>query len=76
MPVAQALQLASQLEARLLVPVPAGGAPGEAAVERFCRELGADPQNVRPRLSVTASGLPAQTQVLRLAPALPEARGG
>jgi L-ascorbate metabolism protein UlaG (beta-lactamase superfamily) len=75
MAVPQALQLASQLEARLLVPVPAGPA-GEAAVERFCRELGADPQNVSPRLSVTASGLPAQTQVLRLAPALPEARGG
>jgi L-ascorbate metabolism protein UlaG (beta-lactamase superfamily) len=75
MPVPQALQLASQLEARLLVPVPAGPA-GEAAVERFCRELGADPQNVSPRLSVTASGLPAQTQVVRLTPAFPEARGG
>ena len=75
MAVPQALQLASQLEARLLVPVPAGPA-GEAAVERFCRELGADPQNVSLRLSVTASGLPAQTQVLRLAPTLPEARGG
>jgi L-ascorbate metabolism protein UlaG (beta-lactamase superfamily) len=67
---AQAVQLASQLEAKLLVPVPLG-AQGEAAVERFCRELGADPQNVSPRLSVTASGLPAQTQVVRL---LPEAQ--
>jgi L-ascorbate metabolism protein UlaG (beta-lactamase superfamily) len=72
----QAVQLVSQLEAKILLPVPAGGVPGEAAVERFCRELGADPQNVSPRLSVTASGLPAQTQVVRLA-AVPSApRGG
>ena len=70
MAVPQALQLASQLEARLLVPVPAGPA-GEAPVERFCRELGADPQNVSPRLSVTASGLPAQTQVRAPDPGAP-----
>jgi L-ascorbate metabolism protein UlaG (beta-lactamase superfamily) len=72
---APAVQLVSQLEARLLVPVPLGGAPGEAAVERFCRELGADPQNVSPRLSVTASGLPAQTQVVRLLPGAPSGPG-
>ena len=47
------------------------GASGEAAVERFCRELGADPQNVSPRLSVTASGLPAQTQVRAPDPGAP-----
>ena len=72
----QAVQLVSQLEAKLLLPVPAGGVPGEAAVERFCRELGADPQNVSPRLSVTASGLPAQTQVVRLAAVPSATRGG
>jgi L-ascorbate metabolism protein UlaG (beta-lactamase superfamily) len=71
---AQAVQLASQLEAKLLVPVPLGP-QGEAAVERFCRELGADPQNVVPRLSVTASGLPAQTQVVRLLPEAPATPG-
>jgi len=70
-----AVQLVSQLEARLLVPVPLGGATGEAAVERFCRELGADAQNVSPRLSVTASGLPAQTQVVRLLPGAPSGPG-
>jgi hypothetical protein len=75
--VPQAVQLASQLEARLLVPVPLGAGPDEEAVERFCRELGADPANFSPRLSVTSSGLPVQAQVvrLRLAPARPEPVG-
>jgi L-ascorbate metabolism protein UlaG (beta-lactamase superfamily) len=72
----QAVQLVSQLEAKLLLPVPLGGGQGEAAVERFCRELGADPQNVSPRLSVSASGLPAQTQVVRLAAVPSATRGG
>jgi L-ascorbate metabolism protein UlaG (beta-lactamase superfamily) len=72
----QAVQLVSQLEAKILLPVPVGGGQGEAAVERFCRELGADPQNVSPRLSVSASGLPAQTQVVRLAAVPLATRGG
>src|SRR5262249_44817406 len=71
--VPQAVQLTSQLEARLLLPVALRDGPDEERVERFCRELGADPANFSPRLSVSSSGLPVQAQVvrLRLAPARP-----
>ncbi len=71
--VTQAAQLTSQLEARLLAPVPLRGEADEAVVERFCRELGADPANFSPRLTVSTSGLPAQVQVVRLSPAVPPA---
>lgn len=64
--VAQAVQLTSQLEARLLAPVPLVSGADDAVVERFCRELGADPANFSPRLTVSTSGLPAQVQVVRL----------
>ncbi|MDQ3700336.1 MAG: MBL fold metallo-hydrolase [Chloroflexota bacterium] len=63
---AQAVQLTSQLEARLLAPVPLVSGADDAVVERFCRELGADPANFSPRLTVSTSGLPAQVQVVRL----------
>ena len=66
LPVPRAVQLASQLEAKLLIPMPLGrdGAPLEA----FCKELGADPTVRENRLSVSASGLPAQTRVVILTP--------
>jgi L-ascorbate metabolism protein UlaG (beta-lactamase superfamily) len=61
--------LATQLEAKLLVPARLGGPNDRAAVERLCKELGADPSNFERRLTVTSSGLPAQTKVGLLAPA-------
>lgn len=64
--VGQAVQLTSQLEARLLAPVPLVSGADDAMVERFCRELGADLANFSPRLAVSTSGLPAQVQVVRL----------
>ena len=67
LPAQRAAQLASQLEARLLVPMTLGGREDGAALERFCKELGADPSNFERRLTVTSSGLPAQARVALLA---------
>ncbi len=67
MTAARAVQLASQLEAKLLVPMTAGQASDTAVLEAFCKELGADPHAVEERVSVTATGLAAQTRVALLA---------
>ena len=64
----RAVQLASQLEAKLLVPMLLGGPNDEAALEAFCKELGADPATREARLSVSASALAAQTRVAVLTP--------
>jgi L-ascorbate metabolism protein UlaG (beta-lactamase superfamily) len=74
--VQHAITLTSQLEAKLLVPLLLGGPDDRAALERFCRELGSDPSNPEPRLSVSASGLPATTRVVVLAATLPAPPGG
>lgn len=66
---ARAAQLASQLEAKLLVPMLLGGPNDQAVLESFCKELGADPTPIGPRLSVSASSLGAQTRVVVLQPA-------
>jgi hypothetical protein len=68
MSAARAVQLASQLEAKLLVPFTLGGPGDAAALESFCRELGADPAAVSNRVSVTATALAAGTRVALLAP--------
>jgi len=67
MTAARAVQLASQLEAKLLVPMTAGQASDTAVLEAFCKELGADPNALEARVSVTATGLAAQTRVALLA---------
>src|SRR5919202_675844 len=66
--VPHAVAVASQLEAKLLVPLLLGGPDDRAALERFCRELASDTSNTEPRLSVTASGLPATARVVVLVP--------
>ena len=65
---ARAVQIASQLEAKLLVPMLLGGTNDGAALEAFCKELGADPTARENRLSVTATALAAQTRVAVLTP--------
>jgi L-ascorbate metabolism protein UlaG (beta-lactamase superfamily) len=65
---ARAVQFASQLEAKLLIPMLLGGPNDQTTLESFCRELGADPTAVESRISVSASGLAAQTRVVVLAP--------
>jgi L-ascorbate metabolism protein UlaG (beta-lactamase superfamily) len=67
LPVQRAVELASQLEAKVLVPMTLGGPNDRAALEGFCRELGADPAAVEPSLSLTPSGLPVQARVAPLA---------
>lgn len=64
--VPRAVQLASQLEAKLLIPMPLGR--DGTALEAFCKELGADPTARENRLSISASGLAAQTRVAILTP--------
>ncbi len=64
--VPRAVQLASQLEAKLLIPMSLGR--DGTALEAFCKELGADPTARENRLSISASGLPAQTRVSILTP--------
>jgi L-ascorbate metabolism protein UlaG (beta-lactamase superfamily) len=68
LPPARAAQLASQMEAKLLVPMTLGGPDDQAALEAFCKELGADPNAAEPRVSVTATALAAQTRVAVLSP--------
>ena len=68
LPAPRAVQLASQLEGKLLVPMLLGGSNDEAALEAFCKELGADPTARESRLSVTATALAAQTRVAVLTP--------
>jgi L-ascorbate metabolism protein UlaG (beta-lactamase superfamily) len=65
---ARAAQLGSQLETKLLIPMTLGGPNDAAALESFCKELGADPAAAEARVSVTATGLAAQTRVVVLRP--------
>jgi L-ascorbate metabolism protein UlaG (beta-lactamase superfamily) len=60
-------QLATQLESKLLIPMVLDRPGDRAVLEAFCRELGADPNAVESRLTVTHSGLPAQARVAVLA---------
>jgi L-ascorbate metabolism protein UlaG (beta-lactamase superfamily) len=68
LPAARAVQIASQLEAKLLVPMTLGGTNDSGAIESFCKELGADPNLVESKISVSATAVAAQTRVALLAP--------
>ena len=67
---AEAAEIASQLEPRLIVPMHYA-LPGLSfnlePVERFCREMGLVEINPQPRLAVTRSSLPETTTVVVLA---------
>jgi L-ascorbate metabolism protein UlaG (beta-lactamase superfamily) len=69
--VQRAVQLASQLESKLLVPMTLGGDEDRAALEAFCRELGTAATVVEPRITVTPGGLPPQARVVVLAEQMP-----
>lgn len=64
--VPRAVQLATQLEAKILIPISIAGPEGRSAVEGFCKELGADPDATESRLTVTNASLPAQARVVVL----------
>ncbi len=73
--VQQAIALASQLESKVLVPI-FSAVDGQTALERFCRELGSDPNVRETKLSVSSSGLPATARAAVLSRQEPVGSGG
>lgn len=65
---AEAVEVVSQLGPKLVIPMHYG-TPNMTfdSVDRFCRELAAGDLQVVPRLTVTKSSLPDETQVVLLA---------
>jgi L-ascorbate metabolism protein UlaG (beta-lactamase superfamily) len=65
---AQAAEVISQVEPHIVIPMhyspPTGDAPN--ALDKFCREMGIEAINPQPKLSITRSTLPAETQVVIL----------
>lgn len=65
---AQAAEVISQVEPRIIIPMHYHPATGEASnpLDKFCREMGIETINPQPKLVVTRSALPAETQVVIL----------
>ncbi len=65
---AQAAEVISQIEPHIVIPMhyspPTGDAPNP--LDKFCREMGIEAINPQPKLSITRSALPAETQVVIL----------
>lgn len=65
---AQAAEVISQIEPRIVIPMhyapPEGGAPDP--LDKFCREMGIETVHSQPKLSVTHTTLPLETQVVIL----------
>ena len=65
---AQAAEVISQVEPHIIIPMdyqlPTGDAPNP--LDKFCREMGIETINTQPKLSITRSSLPAETQVVIL----------
>ena len=65
---AQAAEVISQIEPHIVIPMhyspPTGDAPNP--LDKFCREMGIEAINPQPKLSITRSTLPAETQVVIL----------
>jgi L-ascorbate metabolism protein UlaG (beta-lactamase superfamily) len=66
----QALEVISQVEPRIVIPMHYQPGSGEAAgaLEMFCREMGIESVNPQSRLTVTRNSLPTETQVVILTP--------
>jgi len=65
---AQAAEVISQVEPRIIIPMHYLSLPGEASgpLDKFCREIGIETINTQPKLLITRSTLPAETQVVIL----------
>ena len=65
---AKAAEVISQIEPSTIVPMHYDGSDeaGLASIEKFCHEMGLRQIVPQPRLSVTRSGLPQETQVVVL----------
>ena len=65
---AQAAEVISQVEPHIVIPMhyspPIGDVPDP--LDKFCREMGIEAINPQPKLSITRSALPAETQVVIL----------
>src|SRR6266513_3948440 len=64
----QAAEVISQVEPRIIIPMHYLSLPGEASgpLDKFCREMGIETINTQPKLLITRSTLPAETQVVIL----------
>jgi hypothetical protein len=65
---AKAAELAAQLDAKVVVPMPLDGDAGKAELERFLHEMSVQHGAAVPKLSVTHSSLPTETTVVLLEP--------
>jgi L-ascorbate metabolism protein UlaG (beta-lactamase superfamily) len=65
---AQAAEVISQVEPHIVIPMHYHSSMDDASnpLDKFCREMGIEAINPQPRLSITRSALPAETQVVIL----------
>ena len=65
---AQAAEVISQVEPRIIIPMHYRPSTGDAPnpLDKFCREMGVEAINTQPKLLVTRSTLPSETQVVIL----------
>jgi L-ascorbate metabolism protein UlaG (beta-lactamase superfamily) len=65
---AQAAEVISQVEPHIVIPMHYSPSVGDAPnpLDKFCREMGIEALNPQPKLSITRSTLPAETQVVIL----------
>ncbi len=66
----QAAEVISQVEPRIVIPMHYRPTTGEASdpLDKFCREMGIETMNKQPKLNVTRSSLPTETQIVLLSP--------
>ena len=64
----QAAEVISQVEPHIVIPMHYSPTIGDAVnpLDKFCREMGIEAINPQPKLSITRSALPAETQVVIL----------
>jgi L-ascorbate metabolism protein UlaG (beta-lactamase superfamily) len=65
---AQAAEVISQVEPHIVIPMHYHSSMDDASnpLDKFCREMGIEALNPQPKLSITRSTLPAETQVVIL----------
>ena len=69
LPAARAAELVTQLDARLIIPMPVeGNGAAAGALDRFLHEMSVQNLEPVPKLSVTISSLPTETNVVLLEP--------
>jgi L-ascorbate metabolism protein UlaG (beta-lactamase superfamily) len=66
----QAAEVISQVEPRIIIPMHYRLIGGDASdpLQKFCREMGIETINAQPKLVVTRTNMPAETQVVILDP--------